>query len=235
MDGLMVQGWLTLGLTTAGTAIHAHGYVRDLLEKRAKDAAAPGDLAPERALVAAFHHIAGCNVSFSAIEDIVARYGIDRESALYLRNQKDLLIDRSDQERFDWYYGDLQEHARRLNSERQTAERYLAYNEDSKLEGQLKRLIEIGRELQLIQHGGRLRTIKFIAECISGTFAETQAAIGASLDLSISAMSIQSPAPSIRIPEPDISPAIELNKLIDDLDRWGPSGPGVGGPSVGGP
>jgi len=233
MDGSMVQGWLTLGLTTAGTAIHAHGYVRDLLQKRAKDAIAPGDLAPERALVGAFHHIAGCNVSFSAIENIVACYGIDRESALYLRNQKELLIDKTDQERFGWYYGDLQEYARRLNSECEAAERHLTYTKDSKLEGLLSRLTEIERELQLIQYGGRQRTISFISERISDTFSKTQAEIGASLHLSIKV-----PAPSITIPEPDISPEPEdVNAMLDRLlqDRWDPGEPGVGGPSVGGP
>lgn len=238
MDGSMIQGWLTLGLTTAGTAIHAHGYVRDLLQKRAKDATAPGDLAPERALVGAFHHIAGCNVSFSAIENIVACYGIDRESALYLRNQKELLIDKTDQERFGWYYSDLQEYARRLNNECETAERHLTHTKDSKLEGLLSRLTEIQRELQLIQHGGGQRTIKFIAERISDTFSKTQAEIGDSLHLSISAMSIKVPAPSIGIPEADISPESEdVNVLLDRLlrDRWDPGGPSVSGPSVGGP
>ena len=234
MDGVMIQGWLTLGLTAAGTAIHTHGYVRDLLEKRVKDATAPGDLAPERALVGAFHHIAGCNISFSAIENLIACYGIDRKSALYLRNQKELLIDKTDQERFGWYYGDLQEHAHRLSRECETAERYLTYTKDSKLERPLSRLTEVARELELIQHGGGQRTVQFIAECISIAFAETQAEIGASLGLSISAMSIQMlPAEQSNISPDDEDLLITIERIADGFGHH--RGPSVGGPSVGGP
>jgi hypothetical protein len=241
MDGSMIQGWLTLGLTTAGTAIHAHGYVRDHLAKRKEDATGPGNLAPERALVGAFHHIAGCNVSFSAIENIVACYGIDRKSALYLQNRKELLIDKADQERFDWYYGDLQKYARRLNQELETADHYLTYTKDPNLQRLLSQLMEIERELRLIQYGGRQRTIEFIAGCISRTFAKTQTEIGASLHLSISRMSIKLPEPGINIPKPKLSGVSPESKdLIETLDRivqnpGRPRGPGVGGPSVGGP
>jgi hypothetical protein len=234
MDGVMIQGWLTLGLTAAGTAVHANEYVRDLLEKRGKDARAPGVLAPERALVGAFHHIAGCNISFSAIENIVARYGIDRESALYLRNQKELLLDNNDKERFGWYYGDLQKYAHRLNKERETAEDYLTSTRDSKITGLLSQLTEIESELQLILNGGGQRTITFIAECISGAFARTQAEIGASLDLSISAMSMKVLPAELSNVSPDGDDLlITIERLAEGIGHH--RGPSVGGPSVGGP